>query len=64
MIYENMNGMEVLWYLLTNWDEGKGLWFIIGFAVIAIIISVITDKYTDKDTPVVHIDYWGHGGGG
>ena len=56
--------MEVLWYLLTNWDEGKGLWFIIGFAVIAIIISVITDKYTDKDTPVVHIDYWGHGGGG
>ena len=35
--YDDMNGVEVLWYLLSNWEAGRGLWFIIGFAVIAII---------------------------
>ena len=53
-----MNGIEVLWYLLSHWDAGKGLWFIIGFAVIAMIVSFICDKYVD-DTGVTHIDYWG-----
>ena len=25
--YDDMNGVEVLWYLLSNWEAGKGLWF-------------------------------------
>ena len=22
-MYDEMNGLQVLWYLLTNWEEGK-----------------------------------------
>ena len=32
-MYDEMNGLQVLWYLLTNWEEGKGLWFIIAIAI-------------------------------
>ena len=54
---EGMNGVEVLWYLLTNWEAGRGLWFIIGFAVLAFLLSLWCDKhFDDKDIP---IDYWG-----
>ena len=57
---EGMNGVEVLWYLLSNWEAGKGLWFIIGFAVLAIIISWWCDKHMDnKDLPVVEDIGWG-----
>ena len=56
--YDDMNGVEVLWYLMSHWDAGKGLWFIIGLAVVAMILSLICDKYID-DSKVTHIDYWG-----
>ncbi len=42
-----MNGLQVLWYLLTNWEEGKGLWFIIAIAMVAIVVSLISDRYDD-----------------
>tara|TARA_B100001013_G_scaffold100087_3_gene56467 strand:- start:51245 stop:51439 length:195 start_codon:yes stop_codon:yes gene_type:complete len=45
--FENMDGMEVLWYLLTNWEEGRGLWMIIGFGLTIFAISLIID-YMDK----------------
>ena len=52
-MYDEMNGLQVLWYLLTNWEEGKGLWLFIGLGVIAFIFSIISDKYLDdKDVPV------------
>ena len=56
--YDDMNGVEVLWYLLSHWDAGAGLWMIIGLAVVAMIVSLICDKYID-DGEVTHIDYWG-----
>tara|TARA_B100000427_G_scaffold165544_1_gene137507 strand:- start:6762 stop:6926 length:165 start_codon:yes stop_codon:yes gene_type:complete len=40
-----MNGLQVLWYLLTNWEEGKGLWFIIAIAMVALCLSIISDRY-------------------
>ena len=49
---EGMNGVEVLWYLLTNWDEGRGLWMIICIAMTVLIISLIFDidtKHHPKD---------------
>ena len=47
-----MNGLQVLWYLLTNWQEGKGLWLIIGFAMIAVVFSIWSDKHLDKDVKI------------
>ena len=58
--YDDMNGVEVLWHLLSNWEAGRGLWFIIGFAVIAIIISWWCDKHMEDTPNITHIDYWGH----
>ena len=58
---EGMNGVEVLWYLLTNWDAGKGLWIFIGIGVFAFILSLICDKYMDdKELPPVDqsIGWW------
>lgn len=43
MDFSNMDGMQVLWYLLTHWEEGKGLWMIIGFATVVLIISAFLD---------------------
>ena len=51
-MYDEMNGLQVLWYLLTNWEEGKGLWLIIGFAMIAVIFSIWSDKHLDKDVKI------------
>jgi hypothetical protein len=45
--FQNMDGMEVLWFLLTNWEEGRGLWMIIGFGLTIFAISLILD-YMDK----------------
>ena len=55
-----MNGLQVLWYLLTNWEEGRGLWMIIGLAMIAVTFSIWSDKYFDsKDyKPRPEQDYW------
>jgi|TARA_Y100001960_G_C14525523_1_gene753481 hypothetical protein len=44
-MYDEMNGLQVLWYLLTNWEEGKGLWFIIAIAMVALCLSIISDRY-------------------
>ena len=54
-----MNGLQVLWHLLTNWDEGKGLWFIIGLAMIAVVLSLVSDRYLDdyKRQPDEHNYY-------
>ena len=46
-MYDEMNGVQVLWHLLTNWEEGKGLWFIIAIAMVAIVVSLISDRYDD-----------------
>ena len=43
MDFSNMDGMQVLWYLLTHWEEGKGLWMIIGFAMTVLILSLFLD---------------------
>ena len=48
-MYDEMNGLQVLWYLLTNWEEGKGLWLIIGFAMIVLCFSIWADKHFDND---------------
>lgn len=48
-MYDEMNGLQVLWSILTNWEEGKGLWLIIGLAMIAVTLSIISDKYLDND---------------
>lgn len=48
-MYDEMNGLQVLWSILTNWEEGKGLWMIIGLAMIAVTLSIISDKYLDND---------------
>tara|TARA_B100000902_G_scaffold209961_1_gene199797 strand:- start:5054 stop:5230 length:177 start_codon:yes stop_codon:yes gene_type:complete len=58
-MYDEMNGLQVLWHLLTNWDEGKGLWFIIGLAMIAVVLSLVSDRYLDdyKRQPDEHNYY-------
>ena len=53
-----MNGLQVLWYLLTNWEEGKGLWFIIAIAMVAVALSLISDKY--EEYKVKPEDYQNH----
>ena len=47
--WADMNGLEVLWYLLSNWDEGRGLWFIIGFGLTIFAISLIIDHIDKKN---------------
>ena len=44
-----MNGVQVVWHLLTNWEEGKGLYFIMAFAMIAICFSIWSDKHLDNE---------------
>ena len=57
-MYDEMNGVQVLWHLLTNWEEGKGLWFIIAIAMVAVALSLISDRYEEyKDKPE---DYQNH----
>ena len=59
-MYDEMNGLQVLWYLLTNWEEGKGLWMIIGLAMIAVTFSIWSDKYLHSKNYKHRIgqDYW------
>ena len=47
--WADMNGLEVLWFLLSNWDEGKGLWFIIGIGLTIFAISLIIDHIDKKN---------------
>ena len=47
--WADMNGLEVLWFLLSNWDEGRGLWFIIGFGLPIFAISLIIDHIDKKN---------------
>nr|BAR35450.1 hypothetical protein [uncultured Mediterranean phage uvMED] len=57
-MYNEMNGLQVLWHLLTNWEEGKGLWFIIGLAMMAVVLSVVSDRYEEyKHKPNEHNYY-------
>ena len=44
--FNQMNGLEVLVYLLTN---EPALWGIIGLGVIAFIGSMIFDKWNDRE---------------
>ena len=44
--FNQMDGMEVLVYLLTN---EPALWGIIGLGVIAFIGSMIFDKWNDRE---------------
>lgn len=44
--FNQMNGLEVLVYLLAN---EPALWGIIGLGVIAFIGSIIFDKWNDKE---------------
>ena len=53
-----MNGVQVLWHLLTNWEEGKGLWFIIAIAMVAVVLSLISDRY--EEYKVKPEDYQNH----
>ncbi len=48
--YNNTNGLEVLWYLLTT---EPFLWFLLGFGIVITIFSVWFDKYNDASTEVV-----------
>ena len=48
-MYDEMNGVQVLWHLLTNWEEGKGLYFIMAFAMIAISFSIWSVKHLDNE---------------
>jgi|TARA_X000000368_G_scaffold26820_1_gene20254 hypothetical protein len=57
-MYDEMNGVQVLWHLLTNWEEGKGLWFIIAIAMIAVALSLISDRY--EEYKVKPEDYQNH----
>ena len=60
-MYDEMNGLQVLWYLLTNWEEGKGLWLIIGFAMIVLCFSIWAYKHFDNDgykPKPNEYDYW------
>lgn len=50
--FNQMDGMEVLVYLLAN---EPALWGIIGLGVIAFIGSIIFDKWNDKEV-VPHQD--------
>ena len=45
---------------LENWEEGKGLWMIIGLAMIAVTFSIWSDKYLDSKNYKHRIgqDYW------
>ena len=47
--WADMNGLEVLWYRLSNWDVGRGLWFIIGFGLTIFAISLIIDHIDKKN---------------
>lgn len=54
--FNQMDGMEVLVYLLVNEPT---LWGIIGLGVIAFIGSIIFDKWNDKEV-VPHQDNYPH----
>jgi hypothetical protein len=48
--YNNTNGVEVLWHLLTT---EPFLWVLLGFGIAMTIFSVWFDKYNDTSTDVV-----------
>ena len=51
--FNQMNGMEVLGYLLMN---EPALWGLLGLGVVAFIGSVIFDKWQDKEINCIHND--------
>ena len=50
----NWNGVEVLVYLLKN---DPALWFIIGFGLFVLLISIVVDYYVDDAKYSGNIDY-------
>jgi|TARA_B100000902_G_C27284639_1_gene903709 hypothetical protein len=51
--FNQMNGMEVLGYLLMN---EPALWGLLGLGVVAFIGSIIFDKWQDKEINCTHND--------
>ena len=54
--YEGMNGLEVLYTILTSKD-GIFLWAIMGFGLAVVLISVILDKNDDSSDKIKPEDY-------
>ena len=50
--YSAMNGLEVLWHLISSFD--KGFYFIITVGCIAFIASLLSDKYIADETTKHH----------
>mgnify|MGYP000358892075 CR=1 FL=1 len=44
--YNDMDGLQVLWHLLTT---EPFFWVILGIGFFAILLSIWVDKYFDKD---------------
>jgi len=51
--YENTNGLEVLWHLLTT---EPFFWFILSIGGIALLFSIWIDRYWDNDPDIKHHD--------
>jgi hypothetical protein len=51
---QSLNGIQVLLYLLRN---DPALWFIIGFGLGILLISIVVDFYVDDATYSSNIDY-------
>jgi hypothetical protein len=45
--YNNTDGLQVLWYLLTT---EPFFWFILSIGFVAMIISWLVDNYIDQDS--------------
>jgi hypothetical protein len=50
---QSLNGIQVLLYLLRN---DPALWFIIGFGLVVLLISIIVDRAVDVP-PYSNSDY-------
>lgn len=46
--YSQMDGVSVLWHMISTGDPGFML--IVGLGVFFLIVSVVSDRYIDKDT--------------
>ena len=46
--YSQMDGVSVLWHMISTGDPG--FMFIVGLGVFFLIVSVVSDRYIDKDT--------------
>ena len=52
--YNDMDGLQVLWHLLTT---EPFFWVILGIGVFAVLASLWLDKYFDEDTDYTPHDH-------